>query len=541
MAFVANDYQQFSLGDSFNNLSERSRKFVLNSCAKDFAEDVFPVINEERFSVLYSSNKAARPNAPVNVIIGSLILKEILSLTDDELLGSAICDIRFQYALHTSSFTEQPLSDRSFSRFRERCYLYEQEYGRDLVQEEVLSLADAIAKLMKMNPSLKRMDSLMIASNCKKMTRLDVLYTCLANMAEAVHKTGEDTLLSGMEHYLDEDDHNRVIYHNKSEETDSKIQQIINDSTELIDRMGEAYFELPEYQLLHRVLTEQSAGNGNGTRTAKDKKDIAPDSLQNPSDPDATYREKAGKDNKGYVGHVVETFDGKGNSVITGYGYEQNSHSDSAFCRETIASLAAEEGSRPQGVPTMLIADGAYGGTGNQKLAKENNIDLKATSLVGRLPDEIHADFTMSEDGRQVISCPAGNTPVRNTYNPVSGQCRAVMERNQCKGCPHRNQCKARLQKKSAVVNVSVKMVQRARQMAEMTTDEYVQLSRKRNGVESIPSVMRRKYDVDHIPVRGKQKSRLFFGFKVAALNFNKLRRYYRYQQENYALKMLTA
>ena len=87
---------------------------------------------------------------------------------------------------------------------------------------------------------------------------------------------------------------------------------------------------------------------------------------------------------------MVETFDGKGNSVITGYGYEQNSHSDSTFCRETIASLAAEEGSCPQGVPTMLIADGAYGGTGIQKLARENNINLKATSHVGRLPDEIH-------------------------------------------------------------------------------------------------------------------------------------------------------
>ena len=38
-------------------------------------------------------------------------------------------DIRYQYALHTTSFTEQPLSDRTLSRFRARCLAYETETG----------------------------------------------------------------------------------------------------------------------------------------------------------------------------------------------------------------------------------------------------------------------------------------------------------------------------------------------------------------------------------------------------------------------------
>lgn len=80
--------------------------------------------------------------------------------------------------------------------------------------------------------------------------------------------------------------------------------------------MGDAFFELPEYQLLHRVIKEQSNGNPDGTRTAKNGGDIATDSLQNPSDPDATFREKAGRDYKGYTGHVVENFDGEGNPSL---------------------------------------------------------------------------------------------------------------------------------------------------------------------------------------------------------------------------------
>jgi len=60
---------------------------------------------------LYSNNAASRPNNPINAVIGSLILKELFSVTDDELLASSLCDVRFQYALNTTSFKDQPFSD----------------------------------------------------------------------------------------------------------------------------------------------------------------------------------------------------------------------------------------------------------------------------------------------------------------------------------------------------------------------------------------------------------------------------------------------
>ena len=72
------------------------------------------------FAPLYSDKKNSRPNAPVNVIVGALILKELNGLTDDELLEECEFDFRYQYALHTTSYENQPLSDRTFSRFRER-------------------------------------------------------------------------------------------------------------------------------------------------------------------------------------------------------------------------------------------------------------------------------------------------------------------------------------------------------------------------------------------------------------------------------------
>ena len=52
-------------------------------------------------------------------------------------MESLLFDIRFQYALHTISFKEQPVSDRTFSRFRRRCLTYETETGIDLIHDTV--------------------------------------------------------------------------------------------------------------------------------------------------------------------------------------------------------------------------------------------------------------------------------------------------------------------------------------------------------------------------------------------------------------------
>ena len=77
MSFKENSCQQLSITDSFSGLTAREQKALENSWAKVFADEIFPEIDEKRFAVLYSS-KASRPNTPVNVIIGALIIRELL-------------------------------------------------------------------------------------------------------------------------------------------------------------------------------------------------------------------------------------------------------------------------------------------------------------------------------------------------------------------------------------------------------------------------------------------------------------------------------
>jgi len=54
---------------------------------------------------------------------------------------------------------------------------------------------------------------------------------------------------------------------------------------------------------------------------------------------------------------------------------------------------------------------------------------------------------------------------------------------------------------------------------AKMGTTEYKEVATKRAGIEGIPSVLRRQYNVENLPVRGKVCSKVWLGFKIAAIN----------------------
>lgn len=527
MAFKTNDNQQLSFADTLYGLTQREQKALERSWAKIFAEEIFPSIDEERFSVLYS-DKASRPNTPVNVIIGAMILKELFDLSDDEVIENLMLDPRYQYALHTTSYEEQPLSDKSLSRFRKRCYDYESLKGIDLFHDIVTDLGSKTAKMMGLNGRIRRMDSMMIEANIRRLSRMELLYTCISKLVCYLHKNGKEDLLSGMEHYYDPNDFNQVIYHNREKEATEKLTVLLKDADKLIEVCSDHYDDVTEYQLLVRCLSEQTVVE-NAVRRLKTKEDGGMDShiMQNPSDPEATFRNKAGKDHRGYAANLEETVGANG-SVITGYAYDQNTTSDSQFLKEHLEQMKNQEET------VTIVADGGYSGKANQDLASEKNINIVTTDLLGRDVPEIYADFEFNEEGTKVTKCPAGYKPKSSSYMKPTGQCRASFEREYCAACPHKDQCKAKIHKRVSTVIVSVKSSARAKNQRQMHTEEFKNLARIRNGVETIPSILRREYHVDEMPVRGKLAGKFFFGCKIAALNFRKLFNF-RKGQGNYA------
>lgn len=520
MAYRANFSTQMSMDDSFERLSDRTKRIVMNSWAKGFADKVFPAIDSEAFRVLYKDTKASRPPTPANYIVGAMLIKEMFGLTDDETVEMVQCDVRAQYALHSTSLEEQPISDRTFSRFRERLYNYEQETGIDLLKEEMEKISDQFCEYLDINKKVKRMDSLMVSMHAKAMSRLEIIYTTVQKCAELLKKNGMENLIpEDMKHYLDPDDLNEVIYYAKDEDVEPRLQKASDEALKMKEIMdNDDWYDTTEYQLLIRVLNEQTEDG-----KPKDKRKIRSDSLQNPNDPDATYRKKAGKDHKGYVGNIVEAIGDNGASQIIDFDYDQNTHSDSAYSRNYIEHNSDE----------TMIADGAYGSVELQKLAEEKNIKLVTTCLTGKDPDPVFKDFQLNEDGTAVITCPQGNEPISSKYHSGSEMIRVKMNLHDCANCPLKEHCKAKLQKSSAVVMVSRKMKLRAEYLEKLGTDEYIALSRQRNAVEGIMSVLRRRFHVDAIPVFGKQRSKTFFYFKVGAFNVVKLLRHMPETQKN--------
>jgi len=508
MGFRANGYQQLGLNDRLINLTERERRILDASWAKPFAEKIFPRIDESRFDVLYCSDNG-RPNTPVNVIIGALILKELMRDTDEELLDEVTFDSRYQYALHLTSYDEIPFSDRTVSRFRERLYLHELDTGEDLLKGEIEHLASEFSKMMKINGKLKRMDSAMVSSNCKKMGRLELMYTCVANMVKAIVSAGESSVLP--KHLLEytKENKNSVCYRLDSDEVLARQEEVAKDAMELYKIAMHMQYGRDELRLLERLLADQT-DNG----VLKKGKAIQPDSLQNPSDEDATFRRKAGKEHHGYVVNVVEDC-GDTKNIITHYDYDVNRHSDIAFADDAIAKLGIQK------EQVVIIADGGYASAANFESAKKNNIELIATNLTGEKPPSIITEFHIGENS--CIVCPEGCTSGSSNYSEAKGQFRAHFDKATCECCSRCQECPVALQKKTSLLTLSQATIERARYAAKLSTEEYKEYARKRNGVEGIPSILRRRYGIDRIPVRGLLRTKVWIGFKIGAINVKRV------------------
>jgi len=501
MSFHLNNAQQMAMYDSLYNLTEREIKYLKNSWAETFSKKIFPFIAEDRFSVLYSDNPASRPNNPINVYFGLLILREVFNQSDEEALNSLMFDIRYQHALHTTSFQEQPISKNSLTNFRAAVYRYNQEYGIDLIQQEIESQAKTFSKLLKIDGKTVRMDSLMISSSCKKLSRLEIIYSTVARLIKVIDKN--TTLPEYFKPYLDESHYNDTIYRSRDKDLNTKIKRVLKDGVKLYStyRKDKEIRKTKEFKLLSRMLKEQKG---------KSSKHISPNSLQNPTDPDATYRKKGKKKHIGYTANIIEKFDDD-HRMIEGYDLQKNTYSDQKFAKDTIKKLE----------DTTLLTDGAYFSEEINNKALARGITMIPTNLIGGTKNSNCDKFEIEEKEHLVKKCPSGHKPITSKFK--EGSYRAHFDKKHCNNCPLRKDCPVVKQKKSYLFRVSEKTLHRSQLITRMGTSEYQELARKRAGIEGIPSALRRRYKIDHLPVRGEVRSKVWLGFKISAINCKRL------------------
>ena len=275
--------------------------------------------------------------------------------SDDELVEGLMLDLRLQYALHTTSFTEQPLSDKTLSRFRRRCYDYEQTHGVDLYKAAIQNYNKEIAKMMELDGKIRRMDSLMINSNMRMLARSELIYSCISRLVTYIHSVKPEMLPETLLHYAQPNDFNKVFYHERSSTLEERMEQFLKDAETLYDITKTGFEDVSEYELFIRCFSEQS---------------------------------------------IVEQ--GKRRWITK----EDNlGNSDSQFIKEHLEALPKQEEN------TSMIVDGAYYSEEAETMAAEKNIELLPTALTAKKNRRDVSGFEMDEEKTKVIKCPAGNTP----------------------------------------------------------------------------------------------------------------------------------
>ena len=527
--FVKNSHQQLSLYDSFDDMPKYLQDYLRNSWAHTFQEIIFPAINEERFSVLYS-DKGSRPNTPVNIIIGSLVIKELFDLTDERLIANIHLSMEFQYALRLTSEKRPPISKNTFCNFRERVRDHYEETGIDLIQKEVEALADIIVEHLEIEGNKARIDSFMVSSSARELSRIELVYSVNANFIKMLSKSFEELIFESMEVYLEESHRNDVIYRTKNDETKSKLENLLEDAKVLYDKAvstGGKVMETEEFLLLKRMLGEQTKDDDDFDNIdPKDGKNLKSDTLQNPSDPDATYRKKY-EANIGYTANVVEFFDDD-NSVIKSYDFKPNIYPDQSFSADTLDKLTDDPtvNGDPEN-PFKLFMDGAYYTYQLGKKALKHGIKYMPGELTGKKPAadkmDYYENFDLDSKQKKILNCANGVEPEYQKKDQNENSFYAVFPKESCAGCKKQRQCRIKSNKKHNSVRFTEQRYETGRLRKTMGEKEYIKECNQRAGVEGIPSVFRRKYNVDHMPVRGELCQKIWFGFKVAAVNFKKL------------------
>ena len=75
----------------------------------------------------------------------------------------------------------------------------------------------------------------------------------------------------------------------------------------------------------------------------------------------------------------------------------------------------------------LLVTDGGYDGQDNIAPAKEKNVRLVTTALIGKEAPDVLADFEFNEDGTRLLKCAAGHVPISQSYTKSTKQCRVSL------------------------------------------------------------------------------------------------------------------
>lgn len=412
-----------------SELSEQQQNLLDKTPEKAFYNLIFCNIKESDYKVLYSE-KASRPNVPVNILISALILKERKSWSYEELMASIMFDMRTKTALGLSGLDDKPFGYVTIFNFQNKLSEYEQKTGINLFEKTFDNLTAKQLKALKIKTDIQRTDSTLLSSNIRKYSRVQLLIEVLLRLSRIFNEQDKKALSSEIKVYS-KFGSEKYMYQLKS-----------TDLTHELEKLGKLYYKVYEYvkikfsdtdafRIFERAYKEHFTVI-EGNIQAKPNNELNSSMLQSPDDEDATYRKKREEESKGSELNATETANPDNKiQLITDIALYKNNVDDSKILEDRTDKIKEKTPDLKE-----LHTDGAYGSEGVDKKMEDNNITLVTTAVRGR-ESEIEKTINQNNDNEYTVKCPkqtvvSSKTKTRN---------KAIFEIEKCNKCPLKDKC----------------------------------------------------------------------------------------------------
>jgi hypothetical protein len=326
---------QIPLTSHVDELPEPLRERLRNSWADTFYREFFCRLNEEPLAALYA-DMPSRPNVPVNVLVGLEFLKAANGWTDKEMYNEFCYNVQVRYALGYRHLGEGYFDLRTLYDFRERLARHMQETGENLLEQTFEQVIDEQVQVFSLRTGKQRMDSTLLASNIRQMGRVQLPVTVLQRVWRMLTEEDQQRYANLFAPYL-KGHAGQYVYRLKKDELPVHLQRIGEEMRRLLRELEAAYGNQPTYHVLARVFTEHFHLEPEGLRV-KEAGELSASSLQSPDDLEATYREKRGEGQRGYVANLTETCDPENPvPLITKVQVAPNTTDDTVLLAESVA------------------------------------------------------------------------------------------------------------------------------------------------------------------------------------------------------------
>ncbi len=514
------NHKQRQLFDPWRHLSPKRRRMLDEDWPGLFREHLLEELPVDQM-LPHFTDGIGRPSKELHTVLGVLLLQQTMDLTDRAAIEQLCFNIQWHYALNIPEESDDAkyISEKTLYSMRQVMI--------DNHLDEMMfdAISDKLAMVFGVDTKDQRIDSVHIKSNMRRLGRISIfsqtIFKFLVNLKRQ-HRILFDAI-----------DENIIARYwgkkalaafsmVKPSESDKTLKTVSTDLFDLIEQFKDqpAVGSMHSYKLMQRVLADQcdlSSDTEGKKVTIKKPADIPADSLQNPSDPDATF---SGHKGQGYQVQVMETFSRcedkdekqKQLNLITHVNVQTACEHDSHALAPAIADT------RVRGIgPEKLLADTLYGSDTNDRIAQVATVELVAPTHKGRGKDLL-SQFSFDEKGLVTV-CPAGHRPDNTSPKTKRSNYSAGFDLQRCLACPLSSQCPVKPGKKKAYLRYSAKRYRLAKRRALEASEAFIDDYRWRAGVEATMSEFDRRTGVKKLRVRGMPAVRFYARMKATGLN----------------------